>query len=150
MKPLKDWTLQEVKDYCLDENNTCECCALKCLCDTFPEDAPEFWNLTPPPPPTQEETIVWHKYPEDKPTWQGIYLVQYPGHVCDDMFNCLNNTFGSTDSLVKAWAEMPKGYKDGKSTSLFDVNTYEGSIVDPPLKCNCAEYDALQEKEEIE
>ena len=31
MKPIREWTLQEVKEYCTDKNNKCEECLLKYL-----------------------------------------------------------------------------------------------------------------------
>jgi hypothetical protein len=55
-KPLKDWTLKEIKAYCLEHNCDSECCffgrefnACKVL------DCPNTWNLTDSPRFTSQE-----------------------------------------------------------------------------------------------
>jgi len=61
---------------------------------------------------TQTETIVWHKYPEEKLTFNNWYLVD----VGEDGIDC---KYWSPDDWhykqfrkVVAWAEMPKGWKE--------------------------------------
>ena len=108
MKELKDWTLGEVKEYCSEQAD----CASECLfndkglcklCDVVPDD----WDLGVPPP-TQEETIVWHKYPEDKPMPAGDYakvLIIDNGVIKLEYRNSL--TPFSIDGIT-AWAELPQ------------------------------------------
>ena len=69
------------------------------------------------------ETIVWHKYPEEKPKTNGSYLLQVGGHkfgweifVADwDGIGTQRSMFRFRGSNVRieyginAWAEMPKG-----------------------------------------
>jgi len=67
---------------------------------------------------TQKETITWHKYPEEKPTVNGRYIICAKN--CDapivawwvwfDFYN-----YGDLNSAkyaeVIAWAELPKGWQ---------------------------------------
>ena len=61
-----------------------------------------------------KETIVWHKYPDKKPSRDGQYLTitrysQTP-RTDDHWDNGKFYMFPAEDYI--AWAEMPKGYKD--------------------------------------
>jgi hypothetical protein len=62
----------------------------------------------------QEEIIIWHKYPEEKPT-TGNYLVYIQG-ACekwigiDDWYH-VEWTHYPNDEII-AWAEQPKGWVD--------------------------------------
>ena len=67
----------------------------------------------------QEETIIWHLYPEEKPNKENIYLVQWDD-IVDDCGEIVSGVMGSETFIGKyfvhdigviAWAEMPKGYK---------------------------------------
>lgn len=113
MKPIREWTLQEVKDYCSDKNNKCEECVLKYACDDFSSDAPSGWTLTPS---TYKEEIEWHSYPEEEPPiTQKNYLVQTKhGSV---MAIWLYDKIPLSDIFIPEaqpvrWAEMPKGRSD--------------------------------------
>lgn len=45
-RPIKDWTLQECKDWCEKQTNGCpEHCPLEDLCTTYFEDEPQAWRL---------------------------------------------------------------------------------------------------------
>lgn len=118
MKPLKDWTLEELKDYCTATHfsnyvDPCENCDVRFVCNGA-DNQPRSWNLAPDPPPTQEETIVWHKYPEDKPKEPGIYMVEltFNKHGNVYAFDNFRVEFVTKERFIKAWAEMPKGYQE--------------------------------------
>lgn len=65
---------------------------------------------------TQQEVIVWHKYPDEKPVVIGFYQIQLGFDMPLNLFS--HDTwdgFRFTDAHehanhVFAWAEMPKGY----------------------------------------
>ncbi len=69
---------------------------------------------------TQEETIVWHKYPEEKPPVDGNDTILVHEKITDDYGNEYDYVTddcwyieGKTDmSHVIAWAERPKGWKE--------------------------------------
>lgn len=44
-KPIKDWTLQECKDWCEKQNGCPEHCPLEDLCTAYFEDEPQVWRL---------------------------------------------------------------------------------------------------------
>lgn len=43
-KPLKDWTLGEIKEECKKHTNSCDDCPIKDICGSF-ESSPEDWDL---------------------------------------------------------------------------------------------------------
>ena len=48
-KPLKDWTLGEVKDECEKHRGTCAGCPVKSFCESR-NHFPEIWRLSDPVP----------------------------------------------------------------------------------------------------
>ena len=50
MKPLKDWTLKELQDYCLSHD--CEVCAFYDNCGS-----PDIWMIDKPMGPDRERKI---------------------------------------------------------------------------------------------
>jgi len=63
----------------------------------------------------QQEIIIWHKFPDEKPKENKYYFVTYGGDVFEQQ---TGHDFYSNDSWTKeyrnviAWAEMPKGWKE--------------------------------------
>ena len=68
---------------------------------------------------TQTEEIVWHKYPEEKPDEIGFYQIQLGYDSPINLFDFdIWDGFRFVEShnhanAVFAWAEMPRGWKDG-------------------------------------
>ena len=76
---------------------------------------------------TQKEVIIWHKYPEEKPTEKYV-MVNYLIHHADEWVGEMvwvkkdsafyfmgedNNPNGKIDNAdIIAWAEMPKGIEN--------------------------------------
>lgn len=68
-----------------------------------------------PETPTKKETkyavIEWHKYPEEKPPKEGLYLITLKfGNTKDVSMGYLTKDIYS-NTLI-AWAEMPEPYKE--------------------------------------
>jgi hypothetical protein len=71
---------------------------------------------------TQEEIIVWHKYPYEKPRLSNeTYLVcvlrgerSFSARYEDGDFWSVNYGFGSKKLHVIAYAELPKGWQDNE------------------------------------
>ena len=60
---------------------------------------------------TQEETIVWHKYPDEMPSAFGVYLVDhYAKVIC--LWLDLKWDGKVNDSEVRAWAHLPEGWQE--------------------------------------
>ena len=61
----------------------------------------------------QKETIVWHKYPDEKPMESKGYLIQVPRQIGITFemayYPVREGRWGVKD--VIAWAELPKGWK---------------------------------------
>ena len=71
-----------------------------------------------PETPTKKETkyavIEWHKYPEEKPPKEGLYLITLKfGNTKDVSMGYLTKDIYS-NTLI-AWAEIPEPYKEGNS-----------------------------------
>lgn len=104
MKPLKDWTLKEARNYCIDyrfsHENNCVGCKLFVQC----RHSFGSFDLIPP---IQEGTIKWHKYPEDKPrpgdTFDKVLIIEY-GKIKVEFRNGLSP---SSVPAITAWAELP-------------------------------------------
>jgi hypothetical protein len=81
---------------------------LEIMCDNLAKDLSKQT--------TQEETIVWHKYPDNKPEENGEYLVNRDGstsiliQISDFYVNSGFSGRGFGD--VIAYAKLPKGYKE--------------------------------------
>lgn len=107
MKELKDWTLGEIKELCMcRRSDSCDTCPLSIFCDNVGYISPDGWDLTETPQtPTIESTIVWHKYPEDKPTTLGWKLVVFSSKRNEVDFFRFNDPKGYTD--ITAWADFP-------------------------------------------
>ena len=72
-----------------------------------------FSNM--PETPTKKETkyavIEWHKYPEEKPPKEGLYLITLKfGNTKDVSMGYLTKDIYS-NTLI-AWAEIPEPYKE--------------------------------------
>lgn len=68
-----------------------------------------------PETPTKKETkyavIEWHKYPEEKPPKEGLYLISLKfGNTKDVSMGYL--TKGIYSNTLIAWAEIPEPYKE--------------------------------------
>ena len=68
-----------------------------------------------PETPTKKENkyavIEWHKYPEEKPPKEGLYLITLKfGNTKDVSLGYL--TKGIYSNTLTAWAELPKPYED--------------------------------------
>jgi len=61
---------------------------------------------------TQQETIIWHKYPDEKPNAGNNCCIIF----CDeDNYIFTGWYFNDNDmSNIIAWAEMPVGWKEEK------------------------------------
>lgn len=115
-KPLKDWTLEEVITHCSKDSVSCESCRLDQLCSRYficAGHIPKQWEIVEVPAP-KVETIVWHKYPEDKPEADKPVLVMSErgdvGTVTFDEQCEVKSIFAVYENLV-AWAEVPKGFE---------------------------------------
>ena len=62
----------------------------------------------------RESKIVWHKYPQDKPPKEGLYLITLKfGNKKGVSMGYVTKDFNS-DNLI-AWAEKPEPYKEDNS-----------------------------------
>ena len=58
---------------------------------------------------TQKETIIWHKYPEEKPSAFGLYLID---HWAEPVGLWINAHWKmELGEEVRAWTELPKGWQ---------------------------------------
>ncbi len=65
----------------------------------------------------QQETITWHKYPEEKPTETGNYMIQYKDRTNQSNFDGQLWNSGHWIMLpmswvVIAWSDEPKGWQE--------------------------------------
>lgn len=57
--------------------------------------------------------IVWHKYPDEKPTKDGLFLITHKfGNRKEVAMAYLTKDINSNNLI--AWAELPKPYKEEK------------------------------------
>lgn len=68
---------------------------------------------------TQTETIVWHKYPDEKPPKKEFYLICEPYSKISDVGFNVDVAYWFDKNPVEwgwgdvvAWAELPKGWRD--------------------------------------
>ena len=73
---------------------------------------------------TQTETIVWHKYPDEKPEIVGDYLVSLPEGVQVAYWSQNKRRFSGWKKTISnkkhhqalwsvgAWAKLPNGWKE--------------------------------------
>ncbi len=55
--------------------------------------------------------IVWHKYPDEKPTKDGLFLITHKfGNRKEVAMAYLTKDINSNNLI--AWAKMPKAYED--------------------------------------
>lgn len=71
---------------------------------------------------TSENTVKWHKFPKEKPTVSGTYLVTIFNKktkqtaIAIDFFHCAEGlesiwfAYNNNESKVKAWAELPNPF----------------------------------------
>ena len=122
MKQLKDWTLEEIQEYCTDAY--CTERELKSFCDenfcanhggnTSPANrTPYDWDLTPATPTHTVGEIVWHPYPLEIPPKEGKYLVTTSTNFISTAkwITSPNYTFVIPVEVI-ARAEHPKPYKE--------------------------------------
>ena len=59
---------------------------------------------------TYQETIIWHKYPDEKPDGlsESMYLIQHKEIGVTDMW-WIDDIWEWDDENIIAWADMPKG-----------------------------------------
>ena len=69
---------------------------------------------------TQSETIVWHRYPEEKPTLGGNSMILFCETYVDENGDANTDVYadwfidGMDMSDVIAYADMPVGWKEEK------------------------------------
>jgi hypothetical protein len=67
---------------------------------------------------TQQETIVWHGYPQEKPPKDGYYLITAHNVINAKAIIYIaiwaGGIFGTGFNVI-AWAELPTGWKDGNN-----------------------------------
>jgi len=65
---------------------------------------------------TQEEVIVWHEYPKEKPKGNNqignypSYLIEIDSVVTISEYNLSEGKWQHLEKYVTAWAEMPRGF----------------------------------------
>ena len=61
-----------------------------------------------------ESKIIWHKYPDEKPTKDGLFLITHKfGNRKEVVMAYLTKDINSNNLI--AWAEKPEPYKEDNS-----------------------------------
>ena len=66
----------------------------------------------------EKQTITWHKYPEEKPKEDALYLVTVKTAYADSIQWLNGEWYGYAERDVIAWAEMPKPYTEGEKDGM--------------------------------